>query len=424
MPYSLYLHVMSQALRLSQLQDRINRALAINFPEPVWVQAEVGQVRESRGHIFLQFLESAEGQDQPLARIDAVLWKQQKRALSPELKKELANLLVEGHTLQCLVQVDYHPVYGLKLQVQDIDLEYALGRHALERQRMIEELTRSGLMERNRQHPLPVALQKIAVISSPAAAGWGDLQNQLLENSWDFNFQVTLFPAAMQGGDLETEVCQQLAAIAAQSDLFDLTVIIRGGGSKLDLAWFDSAAIATEIARHPLPVWTGIGHEIDQTITDLAAHTSLKTPTAVAAHLIDHNIQFLGWLNELGQQIRQQSQWIHQQATRQLEQLIPALQQAVTYQLDREQWRIDLVVQQLQQSSRQGVQNHRNTLDVLQNQLEALDPQRILQRGFSITLHKGEPILQPAELPLGTQLTTTLQNGQLTSTLTSYDDNE
>lgn len=403
--------MMITVLRLSQIQDRIHRALVLNFSEPVWIRAEVAQSRLNRGHYYLQLVEKADGSDERIAQIDAVLWSSRSRGFPDALKKELSTILEEGMEIQVLVRVDYHAIYGLKLNLEDIDLTVAQGRLALHRQQIIKQIKEMGLFDRNRQLPFPLVIQRVAVITSLQAAGWQDFREHLQNNAYGYTFHLDVFPAAMQGASVEQEVIQQLNTISDRADEFDVCVIIRGGGSKLDLAWFDNQSIGEAIARSGIPVLTGIGHDIDETVSDLVAARTLKTPTAVASFILETNLAVDSQLQSLRQAIIQTMDNRLLQSASQLDRAVITLKHTMHQTWDRSGWVLDQFMKEIRTSIHQRMKEQELSLDQLDRQVSQLDPAAILSRGFSMTTYQDKPVRDPGEVPAGSRLKTFVEKG-------------
>ena len=403
--------MMITVLRLSQIQDRIHRALVLNFSEPVWIRAEVAQSRLNRGHYYLQLVEKADGSDERIAQIDAVLWSSRSRGFPDALKKELSTILEEGMEIQVLVRVDYHAIYGLKLNVEDIELTVAEGRLALHRQQIIQQIKEMGLFDRNRHLPFPLVIQRVAVITSLQAAGWQDFREHLQNNAYGYTFQLDIFPAAMQGASVEQEVIKQLNTIRDRADEFDVCVIIRGGGSKLDLAWFDNQSIGEAIARSGIPVLTGIGHDIDETVSDLVAARALKTPTAVASFILETNLTVDSQLLSLRQAIIQTMDNRLRQSASQLDRVVITLNHTMHQTWDRTGWVLDQFMKEIRMNITQRLKEQELSLDQLVRQVGQLDPAAILSRGFSMTTYQDKPVRDPAEVPAGSRLKTFVEKG-------------
>lgn len=405
------------AYTLLQLNEFIRRVLALNLPDPVWVKAEAAQINRSRGHIYLTLLQQEEPAGEPVAQSEAVIWNNTYRNLQRRLGPTLEGLLQEGMELLLQVRVVYHERYGLKLYVENLDETYTLGKWELQRQQTIDQLRRLGLLDKNRALPLPPVLQRIAVISSPTAAGWQDFKDQLEQNTYGYRYVLRLFPAAMQGNQAAVEIQQQLALIHRLSAQFDCVVLIRGGGARLDLAAFDNLALNQALANAQLPLLTGIGHETDQSIADLVAFRALKTPTAVAEFLISHNLAFEQNLIEGGQ-------FLQMSAARRLEAeklRIHRLNQQVQLQsqalLNRQSRLLEYIRTELPALSSLHLRAAARQLDLLEHISELLGVEKTLGRGFTVTTFQGSPIRSVAGLNPGDELTTRLQDGEVKSTV-------
>lgn len=402
-------------IRLSQLMEQIRRVIALNYPQPLWLTAEVAQCRDSRGHLYLQLVEKDPQTDQRLAQADAVLWQNRRQALETRHAQTLQSLFEEGNALRLQVRVEMHALYGLKLVIEDIDLQFAMGQMMLRRRQIIEALQRSGAFGQNKNRPMPTVVQRIAVISSHQAAGWQDFRQQLLGNPWGLAFRLEFHPASMQGSALESEVCQALEHIRSRAHRYDLAVLIRGGGSKLDLAWFDNQAVAEAIARLPIPLITGIGHDVDETVTDLVAWLSLKTPTAVASWIIDRNLACEASLLELGRAIAGSARRRLVDSGHLLDRLALSLRHQTRRRLDQEQLHLIHLRQRLSREQRHLRDRAMAGLAHAEELLRQLDPSGILARGYSITLHQGLPVTSAGDVPAGSRLRTLLADGELYS---------
>ncbi|MBN1819546.1 MAG: exodeoxyribonuclease VII large subunit [Prolixibacteraceae bacterium] len=278
---------MSEKLLLSELNLLIRDALLEAFPDTVWVVAEISELKENRtGHCYLELIEKDEVSDEITARARATIWSYTFRMLKPYFETTTGQLFTSGIKVLVQAAVEFHPAYGFSLNIKDIDPTYTVGDMVRRRNEIINRLKTEGVFDMNRELPLPEVPQKIAIISSATAAGYQDFINQLENNTNGFVFYHKLFEAFMQGSEATPSIINALERIYDFEDFFDLVVIIRGGGAQADLSCFDNYDLALNITQFPLPVLTGIGHEKDDTIIDLVAHTRLKTPTAVAEFLI------------------------------------------------------------------------------------------------------------------------------------------
>ena len=281
------------------IQNAINDAL----PKKYWVRAEMSDVRvnASSGHCYLEFIEKDEKTGQIIAKARGVIWTRTFQMLKAYFEAETGRTFTSGLKILVNVSVEFHEVYGYSINVHDIDPSYTLGDMVKRRKEIIRRLQEEGIFELNRQLPFPTLPQRIAVITSPTAAGYEDFLAQLAGNEYGFNFYIKLFPAIMQGEKTEESVIASLDMIFPVSNLFDVVVIIRGGGSTSELSSFDSYPLAANCAQFPLPVITGIGHERDDTVIDMVAHTRMKTPTAVASFLIESMAREAAKLKEMEQ---------------------------------------------------------------------------------------------------------------------------
>lgn len=280
-------------ISLSQLATQVNDALAVRELNDRWVVAEIANINVNRisGHCYFELVEKSPITSQVVATIKATIWASKYKLIASYFNVETGCELAVGMKIMFCCSVSFHPVYSLSINITDIDPTYTIGQAQRQRMITIEALKNDGIFEMNKELEMPFVPQKIAVVSSATAAGFEDFQHQL--DSSDFNFTVTLFQAMMQGKETQSSVCEALAAIANSEEMFDIVVVIRGGGAATDLQWFDSYQICSYIAQMPLPCVTGIGHTKDMSIADMVAHTSLKTPTAVADFIVERVENFI-----------------------------------------------------------------------------------------------------------------------------------
>jgi len=289
-----------QQLSLFELQRQVKGSLDDTFAMPVWVKAEISEMTVNRsGHCYLDLVETEPGTDNVIARCRATIWSYTFRMLKPYFETTTGQTFSEGLKVLLQAKVEYHEVFGFSLNIRDIDPVYTLGDLARQRREIIRRLQEDGVFEMNKDLELPLVPQRIAVISSPTAAGLQDFMDQLHHNPHQFVFYTKLFPAVMQGSEAPRSIMNALDLIYKYEEYFDAIVIIRGGGAQLDLACFDQYELAFTVAQFPLPVITGIGHDKDDTVIDMVAHTRMKTPTAVAEFLIAGALQFSQELSEL-----------------------------------------------------------------------------------------------------------------------------
>jgi exodeoxyribonuclease VII large subunit len=296
---------MAEKLLLSDLQLIIRDSLYLSLPEFYWVIAEISELKENNaGHCYLELIEKHPEETNTRARIKAIVWSKRYRFIKSFFENITGETLKEGQKILVKAKVEYHELYGLSLIISDIDPAFTMGELAIKRQIIIQRLEKEGVFTMNKELELPLIPQRIAVISSKNAAGYSDFINHLAGNSFGYSFSTHLIDSTMQGADSEKSIIKALDTIAENYDLFDVVVIIRGGGSQSDLSWFDNYNIAYHITQFPIPVITGIGHEKDTSVTDMVANMSLKTPTAVADFLIDCMIRAENQLMEMSSEIK------------------------------------------------------------------------------------------------------------------------
>lgn len=296
---------MNEKLSLTELQLIIKDSLYLALPDMYWVIAEISEIKENySGHCYLELIEKHPDETNVRARIKAIIWSKRYSFIASFFKNITGESLREGLKILIKTKVEYHEIYGLSLVIVDIDPTFTIGDLALKRQMVINKLEQEGVFTMNKELDFPAVPQRIAIISSKSAAGYSDFISHLTGNSYGYVFHTALIDTAMQGAETESGVISALDRIALTSDLFDVVVIIRGGGSQSDLSWFDSYNIAYHVTQFPLPVITGIGHDKDMSVTDMVAYRSLKTPTAVADFIIDCVVNVENKIIELSSQIK------------------------------------------------------------------------------------------------------------------------
>jgi exodeoxyribonuclease VII large subunit len=408
-----YLRLMS-TYRLFELNTFIRRFVALNLPEPVWVKAEVAEVDERRGHYYLALMEKTEDGQEIAAQAKAVIWARTANKWQRTNKLLLKDLLQAGREVHLQVQVSFHERFGLQLQVQDLDANYTLGVMAQQRQRTIDELTAAGLLQANKMLRLAMVPQRLAVISSPAAAGWQDFMAQLRDNPYGYDFEVQLFPAAVQGTQASPEIRRQLRTIERRRDSFDAVVIIRGGGARMDLADFDEKELCFAAAQMTLPIISGIGHETDQSIMDMVAHTALKTPTAAANFLIDRLHYLDQQLAGARQTIAQQTNQLVQRKAFELAHLGEQLKFQQKQLLQKEAWKLEQYTQQLPVMVRRRLHEATAQLEQLQQFHQLLSVEGQLKRGFALLSVGDEIIRAGSQLAQHEEVTLHLKDGTTT----------
>ncbi len=373
----------------------VRDAIEMQMPDEYWVESELSECRERGGHCYMELIEKEEQTNTPVARASAKCWRQTWQMLQPHFERVTGQPLHAGLKVLLRVYAQYHEAYGFSWIVTDIDPTYTIGDMARKRQEIIRQLKEEGVFDLQRELCIPMFAQRIAVISAAGAAGYGDFCRQLEDNEYGLKFEATLFPAIMQGEQVEQSIIDALEKIYSAINSYDVVVIIRGGGATADLSGFDTLALAENVAQFPLPIITGIGHDRDESILDMVSNTRVKTPTAAAALLIDNLRQVLTRIDNAQQRIAMAiSQRFASQKERlsSLHTIIPVLAQRL-------------------------LSNAKHHLELLEMQLQGYDPQLLLRRGYSITLHNGHAVRDPQELKTGDEIETRLEKGTIVSTV-------
>ncbi|MFW6246349.1 MAG: exodeoxyribonuclease VII large subunit [Tangfeifania sp.] len=474
---------MEQKLTLFELSQQIKNALDETFRGAVWIVAEISEMKENRsGHCYLELIEKKE--DIIIARARATIWSYTYRMLKPYFETSTGQLFTQGLKILVQVQVEYHPAYGLSLNIKDIDPAYTVGDLALQRKEIIERLQREGVFDMNKELVLPLVPQKIAVISSKTAAGYQDFMNQLETNPLGVRFYTHLFEAYMQGAEAVPSIISALERIFQYEDFFDAVAIIRGGGATADLSCFDNYELAFNVTQFPLPVITGIGHEKDDTITDMVAHTRMKTPTAVAEFFINGIEIFYDRLKNLEEEVVNIARENVETKYRELEELAGDFQQLSSqfinkknnqliavgnklqhgvnrfafnkkYELNNVQhdlhsavsvWNVekknhlerrqrllktltgeaifkemskfDLLNEKMKNSSRNLLEKEKKRLHLNENSVRLLDPEKVLKRGYTLSVKEGRIVKSVKQLAVDDELETRFADGSVTSKIT------
>jgi len=401
---------------LRQLNLMVRDAIEIQLPDEYWVEAELSECRIHGGHCYMELIERDERMNTPVARASAKCWRQTWQMIQPNFERTTGQPLRAGMKVLLCVYAQFHEAYGFSWIVSDIDPTYTIGDMARKRQEIIRQLKAAGIFDLQRELRLPLFTKRIAVISAANAAGYGDFCRQLEENEYGFHFDVTLFPAIMQGEQVESSVIAALNNIYnAGSQSFDAVVIIRGGGATADLSGFDTLALAENVAQFPLPIITGIGHERDESILDMVSHTRVKTPTAAAALLIDNLRQVLERIDNAQQRITMaisQRLTNHKSRLANLQTLIPVLSQRA---VSNARHRIELLENRLPVAIERIMTNQKHRLSQIELLLQSYDPQLLLSRGYSITLKDGKAVRDPQQLKIGDEIETRVEKGIIKS---------
>jgi exodeoxyribonuclease VII large subunit len=404
------------SISLSELTSRIQETIRMSFDTPVWIRAEISELRENPGgHCYLEFIEKDSASDALLAKTKATIWASTYRMLKPYFESSTGQPLRAGLNVLVAVSVEFHGVYGFSLNVRDIDPTFTIGEMAARRLKIIRQLEADGIVEMNKQLDFPELPKRLAIISSPTAAGYGDFCDQLKNDPYHFAFYTKLFPAIMQGDQAEGSIISALEKVYDHIDLFDVVVIIRGGGATTDLACFDSYDLALNCAQFPLPIIAGIGHQRDISILDMVAHTSVKTPTAAAEFLISAMQQAENQVIDIiadiqsviKNNIEHQTRFINQKQDR-IKQILRSWVVQKTHLLDRQKSR-------LKSSVRMQLLKQNNKLALLEKNIETHSPGFLLKHGYTITTLNGKRITSAKQIKTGDKIRTFVVDGDFES---------
>ncbi len=440
-----------------QALNKIIKGTLKDHLDSFWVVAEIHEFTLNHsGHCYLELVQKSEKNEQLVARAKATIWNNIYRMLQPYFETTTGQSLSAGMKVMVRAIVEFHEVYGLSLNIVDIEPTYTVGEISLRRQKILQKLTDEGVIDMNRELLLPYFIKRVAIVSSKTAAGLLDFQNQLHRNLQGYKFYSKVFPAIMQGNEAEGSIINQLELIYQHADLFDVVVIIRGGGAAADLECFNSYWLAYHITQFPLPVLTGIGHEQDDTVTDRVAHTRLKTPTAVAGFLVDNMqkvAQDLAETNESIMELCRERIAIHQslleQGARSLQKFYSRAMNTESKSLARTilqmstltrrkifslQHTLDKSGEQLKISAYRQLDQHRfglnfiysefksdlkirfnkaeHRLSLLEKSLLYNNPQQILEKGFTLTLKDGQRVKHAETLKKGDAIETVFADGK------------
>ena len=446
---------------LYELNRLVREVIECEMPNEYWVEAELSECRESRGHCYMELVQYDECHAKssemlgasspsatPIAKASAKCWASKWMLIRPGFERITGQRLHAGMKVLLKVYAQFHEAYGFSWIVTDIDATYTLGDMARKRQEIIHQLKAEGVFDLQKELRLPLFCQHIAVISSETAAGYGDFCNQLANNPYGFQFETHLFPATMQGDGVEQSIIAALERIYnAQCTMhnaqFDAVVIIRGGGATSDMSGFDTLALAENVANFPIPIITGIGHDRDESILDMVSHTRVKTPTAAAAFLIDHLKTVLDAINDAQDRIKDYTQQKLSVFKAQLSVIAEMLPRIFTTVRTRQEARLDTLNSRLVAAVRQGLITHQSKISAFEERLpivldrrlmtekhrlqlveektKSLDPTLLLKRGYSMTMKDGKIIRDASALRPGDEIETRLANGTVRSTVIPSD---
>lgn len=427
------------ALTLFELNSLVSNVIDTAFDHAFWVEAELSEAREVRGHCYMELIQKDIFSATPVARASAKCWKTTWTRLRPKFERATGQGLHAGMKVMLLVTANFHEAYGFSWIVQDIDPTYTLGDMARKRLEIIKQLKEEGIFDLQKELSLPMFAQRVAVISSENAAGYGDFCHQLLDNDYGFAFQIRLFPAIMQGEQVETTIINAMNEIYDHMDDFDVVVIIRGGGATADMSGFDTLSLAENVANFPLPIITGIGHDRDESVLDMVSNTRVKTPTAAAAFLVDNLANLSGHIEAMRERmvtrVRQRMETekerlgrisgrvpilfslVKERQEAKLTRLMTGITGYINARLRQAEHDIVVIEKNIQPLVEMKLAREDNRIAQLALRVKALDPERLLKRGYSITMLNGKAIHDPTTLKEGDIIETRVEKGSFASTI-------
>lgn len=411
---------MSNSYTLIELMRQVKSLIDITFESPLWVVAEINNLTEHRnGHCYLELVQKAANSDNIIAQSRAVIWANNLVYIKKYFEGVTKTKLQRGISVLVKVSIDFHEVYSISLNIKDIDPNYTIGDLERRKKEMIQQLTDDGVINMNKNLDLPMVIKNLAIISSKTAAGYEDFMNHLKNNKYGFQFNATLFQSDMQGLRTENSVINAISSIYTQISDFDVVVIIRGGGSKTDLSYFDNYNIASHVAQFPIPVLSGIGHDRDESVTDIVSHKNFKTPTAVADFIIEYNLMFENYLNNIYTEIIRnvkdylknsalyisntslkiiKSRDFIQKKIQINEEKYYKLKNILANKYNNENLKLSLYHEKIKQKTKNYLEKNKQKLENYEQKTDLINPTNILKRGYTITKLNGK-ILKNKDFP-------------------------
>ena len=421
-------------LSLYELNSLVRDVISMSLPDSYWVEAELSEAREGYGgHCYMELIEKDEHSNTPIAKAHASCWRNRWMLLKPQFERVTGQRIHAGMKVLLKVHAQFHENYGFSWIVDDIDPTYTMGDMARKRMEIIQTLKEEGVFDLQKELKLPMFCQRIAVISSATAAGYGDFCNQLADNGYGLQFTTALFAATMQGEGVEQSVISVLNRINEEWENWDCVVIIRGGGATSDLSGFDTLALAENVANFPLPIITGIGHERDESVLDMISFQRVKTPTAAAAFLVDHLTEVYARIEDaqeaiinyvkrrlqvermkferLSSQIPTLFSLVKVRQSNRLDQLLNRLKVKAERIPADGLHRLEMLDARLKEPVARKLERELHRVEMLSQRAVAQDPERLLSRGYSITLKDGKSIKDASQLKAGDEIDTRFAKG-------------
>lgn len=405
-----------QTISLYELNNLVKQALRRHLPDTYWIEAELSDVRSNySGHCYLEFVQKDTSGNNLIAKARGTIWSNVYKMLKPYFEEETGQAFASGIKVRVCVSVEFHELYGHSLTVVDIDPTYTVGDMIRKRREILRRLEEEGVLDLNKELDFPMLPQRIAVISSATAAGYGDFCNQLERNPYGLVFYPKLFPAIMQGERVEESIIAALDRIYAEMEHWDAVVIIRGGGATSDLSGFDSYDLAANCAQFPLPIITGIGHERDDTVIDSVVHTRVKTPTAAAEFLISCMYESALMLEDYTNRIIGGVEVRMEREKHRLERLTERIPMTTNMYLQRGHFKIETIWQRLETALQHKMIKETHRLSLLEHRVMAASPEHLLKKGYSITMLNGKAVTDASTLKKGDRIVTMLHQGKIES---------
>ena len=382
---------------LFEFQTRLKKGVELLFPSRIWLKAEISAVKaRSGGHCYLELSQSdSKGL---VAKASAIIWASKYRFIAPYFESVTGSPITEGMTLLLEVQVNFSELYGFSLIVNDIDPEYSLGLKELERQKTIERLVKEGVMELQKRHALPVLPYNLAVISAEDAAGYRDFMRHIAENPYGFKLDVHLYSALMQGAECPSSIIAALDAVLESGMDYDAVLIIRGGGSKLDLACFDDYNLAAAVAQYPLPVLTAIGHDQDYHVCDMVAHEYVKTPTALADFILE----------------------MYENEDARISSCVTRVRLAFSNRILHMEASVDRMQARIKNAYAMKISLMESALQVIQTRINAADPRKVMERGYALAVNSRGVVLKgAADVSAGDMISVMFADGTIDAEVTT-----
>lgn len=410
----------NEPLTLYELNIQIRDIIEETMSESYWVQAELSDVRENNGHCYMELIQKDEHSNTPIAKARASCWRNTWMLIRPYFERVTGQPMHSGMKVLLQVHAQFHENYGFSWIIEDINPEFTIGDMARKRMEIIRQLKEEGVYDLQKELKIPMFAQHIAVVSSETAAGYGDFCDQLASNDFGFHFETHLYPAIMQGEGVEKSVISALNQInedIEQGVPIDVVVIIRGGGATSDLSGFDTLELAENVANFPIPIITGIGHERDESVLDMVSHTRVKTPTAAAALLIENLMEVWQTVQSLEDRITSVVSEHIKRERQQLEHFSKTIPLQFAMLQQKNQFQLDAITNNLRPLLNRYMMQEIHQLEMLDQRIKALDPQVLLLRGYSITLHDGKAVRDVKELKSGDEIETRVAYGIIKSTV-------